>query len=445
MATRDPRPELLAIAERASAYAQERGAQQVAAHASMGRQARVVLRDGSQEEVKASVSRGLSLSLYVDGRYGTHSTSEVDAARVEEFIDRALEMTRVLMPDEHRALPDPAHYEGRSQVDLQLFDENFDASRPDDRYERARRAHDTARDHVGDTLLSVGATASDSASYSASVNTNGFSDSERRTSYSVSCSVTVKDPSGRRPSEWAEDASRHAPAERLDPESIGRKAAERTLATVGSTDIPSTTLPVIVESRTIGTLLGGLLGPLSGGAIDQKRSCFADALNTSVANAKLSLHDRPLLPGAWGSRRYNGEGLTLRPRPILEQGVLRTFFVDCYYGRKLGWQPSPGWSNLFADLGSEDVDGLCREAGDAILITGFLGGNSNSTTGDFSHGIMGFLIEGGKRTQPIASMNIAGNHTELWHRIRALGNDPYPHSALQVPSLLFEPMVVAGR
>jgi len=173
---------------------------------------------------------------------------------------------------------------------------------------------------------------------------------------------------------------------------------------------------------------------------------MADKLGEKIASPLFTITDDPLLSGGWGSRRFDGEGLTTRRRPIIEAGVLKGLYIDTYYGKKLKKAPTGGSrSNLIFSTGKKDLDALCAAAGKAVLITRFIGGNSNSTTGDFSHGIFGFLIEKGKRTTPLASMNIAGNHLTFWQGLTELGNDPYPHSPYLTPSLRFKPMMVAGK
>ena len=193
-------------------------------------------------------------------------------------------------------------------------------------------------------------------------------------------------------------------------------------------------------------LLYGLFAPLSGWALDQKRSCFEDAIGKVIASSKLDLIDDPLLEGAWGSRRFDGEGLTARRRHIVKGGKLAGYYLDSYYARKLGKEPTGGGrSNIVFSPGEGTLDALLKAAGKAVLVTNFLGGNSNSTTGDFSHGISGFVIEGGKRARPIASMNIAGNHGELWKTLTGWGADAYAYSSVRAPSLVFAPMVVSGK
>src|SRR5262249_49186086 len=124
---------------------------------------------------------------------------------------------------------------------------------------------------------------------------------------------------------------------------------------------------------------------------------------------------------------------------------LKSYYVDNYYGRKLGMQPTTrGTSNLIWKLGSKGRDALLADMKDGMLITGFLGGNSNSTTGDFSLGVQGFRVHGGRIAEPIGEMNISGNHLQLWPKLKAVGNDPYPYSSARTPTLVFEGVQFAG-
>jgi PmbA protein len=165
-----------------------------------------------------------------------------------------------------------------------------------------------------------------------------------------------------------------------------------------------------------------------------------------VGSDALDLADDPLVPRGLGSRRYDGEGIAARRFPVFERGVLRAYYVDTYYGRKLGCPPTTGRaSNLAWTLGGRPLEGLAREAGEAVLVTGFLGGNSNGTTGDFSLGLRGFRVRGGRIAEPVAEMNVSGNHADLWTRLRVVGNDPYPYSPMRTPSLLFDGVELAGR
>jgi PmbA protein len=79
-----------------------------------------------------------------------------------------------------------------------------------------------------------------------------------------------------------------------------------------------------------------------------------------------------------------------------------------------------------------------------IWVTGFNGGNSNSSTGAFSFGVEGFLIEHGEATQPINEMNITGNLLTLWQNVIEIGNDPRLTTANRIPSILFDAVSFSG-
>ena len=148
--------------------------------------------------------------------------------------------------------------------------------------------------------------------------------------------------------------------------------------------------------------------------------------------------------GGKGSSYFDSEGVATQPRDIFEQGVLRTYFIDTYNAKKMNVEPTiSAPSRVVLKPGSKDLNGLVADVERGILVTGFNGGNSNSSTGDFSYGIEGFLIENGRLTQPVNEMNVTGNFLELWSRLVAVGNDSQDRSWL-IPSLVFEGVNFSG-
>jgi PmbA protein len=285
---------------------------------------------------------------------------------------------------------------------------------------------------------------SDTQSESALFHTNGFEGTRRATDFWLGAEVAVQDPDGRRPEEHAATGSRWFAALET-PEAVGRRAAERAHARLGAVKGASGLVTLVVEPRAAGRLAGYLLAPMMAGALQQKRSFLEGKLGQAIGSPLLDLTDDPLVPRAFGSRTFDGEGMAARPRRMVEAGVLRDYYVDCYYGRKLGLAPTTGRpSNLTWRLGSRPREALLAEVGEGVLVTGFLGGNSNGTTGDFSLGVRGFALRGGRLAEPIGEMNVSGNHLELWKRLAAVGDDPYPYSALRTPTLVFEGVQLAG-
>jgi PmbA protein len=437
--------DLLEAAREAAAQARRAGAREAAVVASRARSVTIEWRDGKLEKVSEATTRGLSLELYADDRYAAVSTSDLRPEALERFIADAVALTRTLEKDPFRALPDPALTRGQSRVDLDLEDRGHKGLTAARRMDLARAAEAAARAAPGAAaILSVSTGFSDSLGESWRVHTNGFEGSRRATDFHLWAQVSVKDPDGRRPEDWDSAGGRHF-ADVPAAEEVGRRAAERALGRLGARKGESARTALVVEARAAGRLVSALFDPLSAAALQQKRSFLEGRVGQAFGSPLLHFSDDPLLPRGLGSRLYDGEGLAARPFPVFDRGVLRSFYVDTYYGRKLGLAPTTrGPSNLAWQIGDKGPAALAAGVGEGILVTGFLGGNSNSTTGDFSHGLHGFRIRKGALAEPVAEMNASGDHLALWKGLVAVGNDPFPWSPLRTPTLVFEGVQVAG-
>ena len=442
---------MLELAGKAVELAQKYGAQQAAAGAYRVRDVQVQWRDGQLEKLVEATTRGLGVDLYVDGRYASVSTSDLRPEALDRFLRDAVALTRAISPDPFRKLPDPEQYPQWARqgtepdVDLGLEDLDYEGLSAIERRQLAGKLEESARSVPGaDKILSVTTSVSDDFSESWRVHSNGFSAHKRGTSFWLGAEVSVLDPDGRRPEDSAFAGSRFR-GKLPDPESLGREATLRTLARLGSQKPASTGGALVVDHRSSGRLAAYVLGPLSGAALQQKRSFLEGKEGAQIGSQHLDVSDDPLIPHGFGSRLFDGEGLVARRMPVFEAGVLRNYYVDTYYGRKLGRAPTTArMSNLTWQLGARNQSELLQDIGEGILVTSFLGGNSNATTGDFSLGVAGYRIRGGQIAEPLAELNIAGNHLELWQHLAAVGNDPYPYSSMRTPTLVFEGVQFAG-
>lgn len=436
---------LLDLTRTATEIALRKGAREVAAGAWQARHVEVAWRDGQIEKVSEATTRGLALDLYVDGRYVAVSTSDLRPEALDRFIEDSTALARKIAPDPNRTLPDPALYRGQADLDLELEDPSHAELDSETRRRVAEELETAARAVPGaDRILSITTGVSDTRAESVLVQTNGFEGTRRGTDFWISAEVTVKDPDGRRPEESAASGARFR-AEVEPPAAVGRRAAERALARIGSVKGASAPMTMVVDARSAGRVVAALLGPLGAASIQQKRSFVEGKVGTAIGSPRLDLADDPLVVRGLGSRLYDGEGLAARPFPVFEGGVLRNLYVDTYYGRKLGMAPTTArTSNLSWKLGPSSQLELVAAAREGILVTGFLGGNSNGTTGDFSLGVRGFRIRNGRLAEPVGEMNVSGNHLELWKRLAAVGNDPYRYSAMRTPTLVFEGVQFAG-
>jgi PmbA protein len=426
--------------------AKKRGAADVRVSVYRNRGSRTEWRDGKLDRLRQSTRLGLSVTLFVDGRYSSNQTNDLRPEAIDSFLDETIAATRVLSKDLHRQLPDPQRYAGRFAGDLKVFDgPGASGVTAVDRQRVAQELEQAARSAPGaDKIVSVTTSCSDSQGQSAMVTSNGMEGTRRDTSFSQFAETAIVGEEGRKPEGWWYATSCHR-AKLPSAESIGREATRRAMMCLGAKPEPSGAYPCIIENAVTGRLLRGLFRPLYGNAIQQKRSFLADKLGQQITNPILSITDDPWLPEGHGSGAYDGEGMSTVARKVIDQGVLRSFFIDTYYASKLKKEPTTGsTSNLVFGPGDKALPQLLTKLSKGILITGFSGGNSNPATGDFSIGVRGQWIEGGKPVRPISGMNLAGNLMTFWKQLRELGNDPYAYSTTRCPSLRFAAVQFSG-
>ena len=410
--------------------------------ASRSRSVSVIWRTGRVDKIQESSRLGVSLVLYLDGRYTTCTTNDLRPEAVDRFLDSSVALCRAMTPDPYRVMPDPSLYEGREERDLGLYDPAVAAVTPEERKATAAAMESAALAKAATRPSRPRPGARTRASHSGS--SSGFEGSVR-SSYFGSWAWVSLGRGRQAPGVGLANGSRTR-AELPGPELVGTKAAESGLLRMGTTKVPTASMTMLIENRAVGRLLGYLLAATSGRALQQKQSFLDGMLGKEFGSAAFDLLDEPFLAGGFGSRLFDGEGITARPMPVFEKGVFRNFYIDVYYGKKLELPPTTGGrSNLVLTPGTKSLDELVAGVAKGILVRGFIGGNSNSTTGDFSTGIYGTLIENGALTKAIAEMNVAGNHKDLWKRLVEAGNDPWPYSSLRVPSLVFDDVQFSGE
>lgn len=438
---------LLTQAKEVVRLAQKAGAQGVRASVHRSRRSRVEWRDGKLDRLRESTRVGLGVTLLVDGRYSSNSTSDLRPQALEKFLTEAVAMTKVLAPDRHRKLADPARYKNRHTGDLKLYDATgIAAVNAAERKRAVRELEAAARGAPGaDKIVSVSSRCSDNLSGSALVCSNGMEATRRSGAFVVSAATYVKDVGHRKPVGWWYAVERRR--DKLPSlASVGREATRRALLGVGGQPYKSGRYACIIENTTAARLLRWLLAPAHGRHIQQKRSFLADKIGQQIASPLLSITDTPHLVEGLGSRTYDGEGMATRKMPILADGVLKNHYLDTYYASKLGRTPTTsGASNLVFSGGKNNLSQLLAAMSTGLLINGFSGGNSNPATGDFSIGVRGQWIEKGKPVRAVSEMNLAGNHLTFWKLLRELGNDPFPYASVRIPSLRFDPVQFSGK
>ncbi len=433
--------EKYSLAKWAMNHALENGAQQASVSISNSESSSVEVRDEKIDKLEQAIQNTLSIRLFVDGKYSAHSTNRMKKEDLSHFINEAIEGTKYLSEDKFRTLPDPELYYKGGGTPLNTLDPDFNKVEPQKKIDLSFAIE---KEVLGkdDRIISVSASYYDGLEERVMVTSNGFEGDTANSYFGVNASVSVKSDDARPESYWGESAIFF---DKLKKSGIGEIALKRALDKIGQEKIESGQMPMIVENRQVGRIFGPLISALSGSAIQQKNSFLIDKIGKKVVSEKLTLTDDPFITGGRGSRLFDGEGLATKKRVVFNKGVLETYYIDTYYGKKLNMKPNGGGTtNLVFETGDKDINRLIEGVKKGILVTGFNGGNSNGTTGDFSYGIEGFLIENGKITKPVSEMNITGNMLTLWANIGEIGNDVNKNSSWMTPSILFEKVDFSG-
>lgn len=430
------------IAKWAMEHAVQNGAQEARVSIYNNNSSQIDVRDEKIDKLQESNQNSMQINLFVDKRYSSISTNRLtDKEELAKFIEDAIAGARYLAEDEFRTLPDPALYYQGGGPDLKTFDQKFTSLDPQQKVEDAFALEKEIKGS-DERITSISASYYDGMASSVMVASNGFEGDTQNTYYGLYASVSVSDGDARPQGGWSESAIF---SEELIRDGLGKKALKRAVDRLGQEKIESGKMPMIVENKLAGRAIQPLIAVLNGSSIQQKRSFLAESMGKKVGSDLLTLVDDPFIVSGRGSRLFDNEGLATRKRTVFDKGVLKTFFIDTYYGKKLDMEANSGsTTNLVLQPGEKDMEGLLADIDRGILVTGFNGGNNNPVTGDYSYGIEGFLVEKGQLVKPVAEMNITGNFLNLFQNLVAVGSDVDKSRSWRMPSLVFDQVDFSG-
>lgn len=439
--------ELLAGAKRAGATA----ADVVVAE---GDSLEVGVRLGEIEKLQQSRSRHLGLRVFVGDRSALSSSSDFSPETLARLAEETCALARVMAADPDGGLPD-ASLLARSWPDLDLHDPAVAELGAETAIEMALAAEGAARAADPRITNSEGAECGASTSRAVYASSTGFLGSYRDSGVSLSV-VPVATENGAMQRDYWFSAGRHL-AGLESPESIGRTAAARTLRRLGARSVRTGEYPVVFDPRMAAGLLGHLAGAVSGYSVYKGTTFLADRMGQRIAPGFFTVVDDGRLPGQPGSKPFDGEGLPTRRTVVVEDGILRSWLLDSYAGRKLGL-PSTGsagrsvasapfvsTTNFRLAPGTATPEEIIGSVKAGLYVTEMIGFGVNGTTGDYSRGAVGLWIENGELTHAVEGITIAGNLLAMYDAIEVLGNDPDLRRALSAPTLKVARMTVAGE
>ena len=237
-----------------------------------------------------------------------------------------------------------------------------------------------------------------------------------------------------------------------DPETLGRRAAERAAAKLGRKPIPGGSVRVLFAPYVATEFLDMLEDLLSGRALYRKTSCLLGREGTAILPTHVSVLEDPYIPGAIGSGVFDDEGCAGQRRAIVEEGVLRGKFLSSYTARKLGCRTTGnagGAYNLILTSSETTPDmtekAMLERLGTGLYVTDTIGRGLNPVTGDYSRGVSGFWVERGVIVHPVGGMTLAGNLLDMFLSVEAVGAEVYDNGARRSGSVLLGPVQLSGE
>ncbi|SBV96756.1 TldD/PmbA family protein [uncultured Dysgonomonas sp.] len=399
-------------------------------------------RNTQLDKLHQSSENKLYIEFFIDGRYGTFSTNRIEKSGLETFIKEGIISTKYLAKDTLRQLPDSDRYYKGGSDGLDLYDNSFESISTDKKLDIAGQAVEEIYES-DKRIISITSSYDDGVGAEYMIASNGFEAESIDSAFNLTVEVALKTDSDARAESYWFDSSIYW--DDLKKTGIGKTALERSLRKIGQRKIKSGRYDMLLDNTTASRLFSPIMGAMYGTALQQKNSFLLDKLGQQIASDKLTIIDTPHLARSFGARWFDGEGVATKERIIIDKGILQTYFIDTYNSLKMDMEPTIASPSIIQTTpGSQNFDGLLQSVQKGIWITGFNGGNSNPTTGDFSFGIEGFLIEGGIVTTPVSEMNITGNILVLWKNLAEVGNDPRESSPWRLPSLLFSDVNFSG-
>lgn len=437
---------LLATAERLIGRARAAGADQADVLVVRRRSRSASIRNGQVENTESSESDDFSVRVFVGQKVATVNAGQgADEAALTE---RAVAMARVSPEDPHACLAD-AEMLAREWPELDLFDSTEPSA--ESLVEAAVEAEATALAVPG-VASSVGAGAGAGLFGMVLATSHGFSGTFERSGFSRSVSVIAGE--GVKMERDYDFDSRVFYADLDNSAGIGRRAGERVVARVNPRKVKTgSNVNVVFDPRVSRGLIGHLVSAINGAAVARKTSFLKDMMDKQVAIEGLTLVDDPFVRRGPGSRPFDGEGVSVGALTMVEDGILRQWYLTTGVGRELGLKSngrasrgggvSPSSTNVIVNPGALSREELIASVGTGFYVTELIGQGVNQITGEYSRGASGFWIENGEISFPVSEVTIASNLKDMFKRM-TLANDIDRKYSVTAPTIAVEGMTLAG-
>ena len=400
----------------------------------------VNFRNKKLDESDRSDSLAVSLTTYIGKKKSSISSSNLLEENLKSLIERCIDTTKTTPEDEFNSLPD-TNLLTQKFKDLNLYDKNHFSNEKIIDY--IKEVEDTA--FAEEEIINTESGFSETKKNFILANSDGFLNGHKSSSFSASC-VAVSKRNGSMERDYEFTNTCHLD-DMLKPIEIGSVAAKKAIQKLNPKKIESEKIDIIFDKRISKGILNSLAGAISSSSIARGTSFLKDNINEKIFSESINIYDKPDIIKGLGSRNFDNEGVKSEALKLVDQGVLKHYLVDTYYGKKLNFKSngrSGGVSNLYFENGTINFTDLLKLSSRAIYVTETIGHGANLVTGDYSVGANGFMVENGHLIYPVSEITIAGNYKNIFKNL-TLADDLEFKYAVNAPTILIEGMVVAGK
>jgi PmbA protein len=406
------------------------------------------------DTLQSAQEKRLGLRLCFRQRSATTATSDFSAESLQKLVDDTAAMAQATAEDPCGGLPEPDLFT-TDQPDLGLWDPEAADLPIQERIGLATAAESAALDFDPRITNSEGGEYSHQDARIVFANSHGFTGEYRGSSVVLSVSPIAGDDGGMQRDGWY--SAKRCLRNLESAEAIGRMAARRALRRLGARKVPTQQVPVVFDPDMAASLLRSICSAVSGSAIYRSASFLTGRLGQQVATTDLTIVDDGRMVGHLGSRPFDGEGLSTRQTVVVQDGVLRSFLLDTYTGRKLGMPstgnasrslgqpPTVAPTNCHIVPGPYSPEDIIRSVDRGLYVTEMIGFGVNLVTGDYSRGAVGLWIENGELAYPVEEITIAGNLKDMLGQIEMIGSDLEWRGSIAAPTLKIARMTIAGN
>lgn len=446
--------ELLELAARSVELARKAGADQAEAYLEVSRTFTGRVREGKTDLVKQATRKGLGVRVFVGGKVGFVSSSDLRPEALERVCRQAVVMAGVGerdefagLPAESGALPDPAP--------LRIYDPEIPKLSTAKKIDLALAAEAAARAADKRVTKVEGASFSNTLTTISIANSVGRTAQYQGTQANMGLQAFCAQGGGKSQSAGYFTAKRHF-SELRSPEFVGRESARMAVERLNPVKLSTRKAPVLMHPDIAAGWLQDMAGAFSGDQVFKKASYLTEKLGQSIGSPLITIVDDGILPGGTSTTPFDGEGTPTRRNVLLEQGVVRTFLYDCYNARKAGKTPTGnaqrgydstpgiGTRNLMIQNGTTPVAELMRVFDSFFYMTDQGAFGYNAVTGDYSYQAAGLWVEKGEVQHAVDEITVASNTLDMLKRIVRVGDDLDLQGSVNAPHLLIEEMSIGG-